>query len=120
MVEDHALFRKTLEDFLESIEGVETVGNAADGLEAVEVCAELSPDLVVMDLRMPRLDGASACERLKELYPELRVILYSASPAWLATAAKRAGADDAIAQDDLFRDLPGAIKAFRGTRDAPR
>ncbi len=60
IVDDHAVVREGLRAFLELQEGIEVVGEAADGVEAVEQAERLAPDVVLMDLVMPRLDGVGA------------------------------------------------------------
>jgi NarL family two-component system response regulator LiaR len=75
VVDDHAVVREGLRAFLELQEGIEVVAEAADGREAVETAVRLSPDVVLMDLVMPRLDGVTAMRELRESVPEARVIV---------------------------------------------
>ena len=75
LADDHPVYRLGLRALLDSVEGIEVVGEAGDGLEAVAAAAELQPDVVVMDLRMPRLDGIGATERIVKANPDAAVLL---------------------------------------------
>jgi two-component system, NarL family, response regulator LiaR len=75
VVDDHAVVREGLRGFLELQEGIEVVGEAVDGQEAVEVAKRLLPDVILMDLVMPRLDGVAAMRLLHESVPDARVII---------------------------------------------
>jgi two-component system, NarL family, response regulator LiaR len=75
VVDDHAVVREGLRAFLELQEGILVVAEAADGREAVETAVRLRPDVVLMDLVMPRLDGVTAMRELRESLPEARVIV---------------------------------------------
>jgi NarL family two-component system response regulator LiaR len=75
VVDDHTVVRDGLRTFLELQDSIEVAGEAADGEEALEVAATLRPDVVLMDLVMPRLDGVAAMRRLRERVPSARVIV---------------------------------------------
>ena len=75
VVDDHAVVRQGLRGLLELQDGIEVVGDAADGNEGVEAATRLRPDVVLIDLVMPALDGVSAMRLLRERVPETRVIV---------------------------------------------
>src|SRR2546423_1308004 len=75
IADDHAVLREGLRSFLELQDGIEIVGGAADGAEAVELAEQLHPAVVLMDLVMPKLDGVEAMRKLRERVPETRVII---------------------------------------------
>ena len=79
IVDDHSIVRVGLKQALEQSGEFEVVGEAADGEEAVRVAADVSPDVVVMDVIMPRKDGVEACREIMESAPETRVVMLTAS-----------------------------------------
>ena len=79
IVDDHSIVRVGLKQVLEQSGKFEVVGEAADGEEAVRVAADVSPDVVVMDVIMPKKDGVEACREIMESAPETRVLMLTAS-----------------------------------------
>ena len=77
VADDHDGFRRSLSAFLQAQTGVEIVGEARDGAEAVTQTERLHPDLVLMDLQMPNRDGYSATKEIKENSPETKVVILS-------------------------------------------
>jgi NarL family two-component system response regulator YdfI len=75
IADDHLIIRQGLRLILETEPEFALVGEAADGLEALHLCAELKPDVVLMDLRMPGMDGLTAIERLKVELPHIAVVI---------------------------------------------
>ena len=78
LADDHAVTREGLQVMLERSEEFEVVGQARDGVEAVKAASELSPDVIVMDVMMPKKDGVEACREIMESLPETRVIMLTA------------------------------------------
>ncbi len=79
IVDDHLLSRKGIASLLAGMPEVEVVGEAADGVEALEKARALSPDLVLMDINMPRCNGIEATRRIKAELPEVKVVILSVS-----------------------------------------
>ena len=75
VADDHLIIRQGLRMILETQAGMQMVGEAADGAEALRLCAELNPDVVLMDLRMPGMDGLTAIEKLRVEQPGIAVVI---------------------------------------------
>lgn len=78
LADDHALLRQGTAELLRREPDLEVIGEASNGLEAVELASSLRPDLVAMDVRMPALSGLEATRRLREIAPEVRVLVLTA------------------------------------------
>ena len=79
LTDDHSIMREGLQVMLEHSGEFEVVGQARDGEEAVRAASELPPDVIVMDVMMPKKDGVEACREIMESAPETRVIMLTAS-----------------------------------------
>jgi DNA-binding NarL/FixJ family response regulator len=112
IVDDHPMVRRGMRDFLGLHDDLEVVGEAADGEAALEAAATLQPDVVVMDLLMPGLDGIDATAELKARHPGIEVVaITSFVEEDLVTAAIEAGASGFLLKDAEADDLAGAIRA---------
>ena len=80
VVDDHPIVKMGLKGLLEQSSNVEVVGDASDGVEAVATAERLEPDVIVMDVMMPRLDGIEACREIMEKLPDTQVLILTASP----------------------------------------
>jgi DNA-binding NarL/FixJ family response regulator len=112
IVDDHAMVRRGMRDFLDLHDDLEVVGEASDGDEALEAAATLRPDVVVMDLLMPGLDGIAATAEIKARHPSIEVVaITSFIEEDRITAAIEAGASGFLLKDAEADDLAGAIRA---------
>jgi DNA-binding NarL/FixJ family response regulator len=112
LVDDHGVVRRGLRGYLELLEDIEVVGEADNGLTGVDQADALRPDVVLMDLVMPQLDGIGAIERIKAAHPEIQVVaLTSFIEEQKVTAALEAGASGFILKDADADDVAAAIRA---------
>jgi NarL family two-component system response regulator LiaR len=112
IVDDHAVVREGLRTFLSLQEGIEVVGEAADGEEGVAAAERLRPDVVLMDLVMPRLDGVGAMRELRRRAPGIRVIvLTSFADDERLLPAIRAGAAGYLLKNAQPQELARAVRA---------
>ena len=116
IVDDHPLLRHAFKSIMSSAEGLEAVGESQDGLEAIEACGRLRPDLVLMDLSMPRMGGIEATRRIKGSSPETVVLVVTADDSEnLMLEAVRAGAAGYVLKSDSpWRLLEAARAALAG------
>lgn len=112
VVDDHAVVRRGLRMFLGEDADVEVVGEAADGAEAVSLVGELKPDVVLMDLLLPKMDGVGATEIIRRDHPEVQVIaLTSVLEDASVVGAVKAGAIGYLLKNTEAADLVAAIHA---------
>jgi two-component system NarL family response regulator len=115
VVDDHALFRRGLQMVLEQEPDIEVVGEASDGSEAVEKSADTLPDIVLMDVRMPKRGGIDACTAIHETVPSAKIIMLTISDeeADLYDAIK-AGAMGYLLKEISIEEVASAIRAVHG------
>ncbi|MBA2740800.1 MAG: response regulator transcription factor [Actinobacteria bacterium] len=112
IADDHAVVRAGLSQLVSTLAEVELVGVAADGAEAVQLCAERVPDVVLMDIEMPTLDGIEATRQIKERQPEIAVVvLTSFSDRERILGALDAGAAGYLLKDAEPEELARAVRA---------
>jgi DNA-binding NarL/FixJ family response regulator len=112
LVDDHGVVRRGLRGYLELLDDIEIVGEAENGLRGVELALELRPDVVLMDLVMPQLDGIAATGRIKAAQPAVQVVaLTSFIEEEKVMAALEAGASGFILKDADADDVAAAIRA---------
>lgn len=118
LADDHAVMRQALRVILEHNSEVEVVGEAANGIEAVSMAAALRPDLIVMDVNMPRMDGVEATKQIKTAQPAIIVIGLSVIDDKHVTEAMKAAGAEAVLLKDTAEQLHKAIATVvqRGTR----
>jgi len=111
LVDDDPLFRDGLQTILSVQPGVEVVGEAGNGLEAVQLAGQVRPDVVLMDWQMPLLDGLAAARRLKTEQPHCRVIILTTfQKPTLAREAAQAGVVAVLDKDISAAELAAAIQ----------
>jgi DNA-binding NarL/FixJ family response regulator len=111
IADDHAVVRQGLRTFLELQDEIEVVGEAADGIEALELVQRTAPDVALLDLVMPRLGGLEAIRRIREVAPATRVlVLTSFADDDTVLPAVRAGAAGYLLKDVQPPELVGAIR----------
>jgi DNA-binding NarL/FixJ family response regulator len=112
VVDDHALFRHGLVSVLRTAADVEVVGEARDGLEAIELAATLEPDVVLMDVRMPTVNGIEAARRIRLAQPTVRVLMLTESEDEDDLfGALRAGATGYLLKEVAIDEIADAIRA---------
>jgi DNA-binding NarL/FixJ family response regulator len=117
IVDDHAIVRQGLRAVIRVLPGMEWVGEARDGRQAIEAVAVLRPDIVLMDLVMPELDGVAAIAAIRQGHPRTRVIaLTTFAEAELVLGAVQAGAAGYLLKDVELAELERAIHAVHGGR----
>lgn len=115
IVDDHALFRRGLEMVLAAEDDVELVGEAGNGAEAVERAGESLPDVVLMDIRMPRSGGIEACRGMKEVAPSSKIVMLTISDEEEDLfEAIRAGASGYLLKDIPLDEVADVVRAVHG------
>jgi DNA-binding NarL/FixJ family response regulator len=115
VVDDHPVVRGGLSALLRTIEGIEVVGEAADGAQAIADAAQHRPDVVLMDVRMPGIDGVEATRRIREAQPDTKVLVLTMfdDDATVVTAMQ-AGASGYLLKDAQQHEIVRAVRAVAG------
>ena len=117
IVDDHLVVRMGLSALITLEPGLSVVGEAEDGESALELVGKLHPDVVVMDIMMPRMNGVEATARIAAVHPEARILLLTTfSASGEVVQALDAGACGAIVKDSSQKDLVAAIRAVAAGR----
>jgi len=110
IVDDHAAVRKGIHDILQDYDSLEIVGEATDGREAIQRARALRPDLIIMDVSMPQLDGLSASAEIKKFSPDTRIVMLSMfSNGPIVDRAKELGLDAYVSKGQSSTFLLDAI-----------
>lgn len=112
LVDDHPIVRQGLRTLLEGHGGWQVVGEASDGAEALEKASELKPDVMVLDVTMPKMNGLEACRLLRRQAPQLEILFVTQhdSPQMMREALE-AGARGYVVKSNAARDLLEAVEA---------
>lgn len=112
IVDDYPVIRRGLKFFLMGFDDLELIGEAMDGPEALRLCTLMVPDVVLMDLLMPGLDGISTTKAIRRCWPQIQVIALTAfAETQIMAAALTAGATDCLLKDVSIDDLARSIRA---------
>ena len=117
IADDHAIFRQGLRSLIEGRSGMEVIAEAEDGRAAVRMTRELSPDVVVIDVTMPDLNGVEATRQIHQQNPAVKVIVLSMHPdRHIVQEALKAGALGYVLKSYLFDELQRALDAVAANR----
>jgi two-component system, NarL family, response regulator LiaR len=117
LVDDHTMVRRGLVTFLKVFDDLELVGEAADGETAVQLCGRILPDVILMDMVLPDIDGVTATRLIRQRFPAVQVIaLTSFKEEGLVQSALQAGAIGYLLKDVLADELAQAIRAAHAGR----
>ncbi|MCC6146429.1 MAG: response regulator transcription factor [Anaerolineaceae bacterium] len=116
LVDDHDMVRRGLSVFLQAFDDLELIGEARDGFEALSLCGQLKPDVILMDMVMPRMNGVEAAGMITKKYPDIRIIaITSFEDDQMVKAALQAGATSYLHKNVSIDELGEAIrKAWAG------
>ncbi len=114
IVDDHTLFRRGVSRMLEAEDDVAVVGEACNGREAVEKASKLKPDVAVLDIAMPLLNGVEATRQIRKLTPATEILILTMHDSeTLVQEVMEAGAQGYVLKDDADRDLISAVDALQ-------
>lgn len=122
LVDDHPIFREGLRALIDKCDTATVVGEAGDGAEAVRLADELTPDLVIMDLTMPIMNGIDATRQITKKHPDIKVLALSMeSDRFFVVEVLKAGATGYLLKDTAFAELTEAVATVaRGETYLPR
>jgi two-component system, NarL family, response regulator NreC len=113
IADDHEIFRRGLRSLLESHSDWEVCGEAVNGQEAIEKVKQLKPDVVVLDVTMPQVNGLEAAREIRRIVPESKVVILSQhEPALMKQSALAAGAGAYVTKSEVSRELMIAIETI--------
>ena len=114
LADDHTLFRSGVKRILEEVPGIQVMGEAADGLQLLTLLKEMTPDLVILDISMPKMRGLEAIQEIKAAYPQVQVLILTMHKnAEYLSYALGAGAAGFLLKQDADPELMEAIAAIR-------
>ena len=115
LVDDNDVLRSGLVVLIDTFDDLQLVGEANNGTDAIELCAQVEPDIVLMDLKMPGMDGVAATKIISERFPSIRVIaLTSFGDEPLMRSAREAGVHDYLLKNVSIDTIADAIRKASG------
>lgn len=122
IIDDNRKFLQRIENILSSEGSIEVVGEAYNGLEAIKLCKESRPDLVIMDIRMPLMDGIQAAKILKDKFPAIKVIILTVFDfKEYRDASINAGTNGYVLKKKMYTDLlPKIYQLFQQNSNIPK
>ncbi len=112
LADDHAMFRRGVRKIIEEIAGLEVIGEAADGLELLDLLKRTTPDLIILDISMPNIRGIEASAEIKKIHPQIKILVLTMHKEFLQQGLS-AGADGYLLKDDTDTELVAAIAKIR-------
>ena len=114
LADDHPLFREGIKRIIEGIPGVQVVGEVGEGLALLELLKKSVPDLIILDISMPKMQGIEAAHKIKTLYPQVKILILTMhkSKEHLHSAIS-AGADGYLLKENAYADLISAIEVIQ-------
>jgi len=114
LADDHILVRQGIKKIIQEDDDMRVVGEAGDGIELLEILEKITPDMVILDITMPRMKGLPAAEKIKRLYPKIKVLILSMhrSKEYLHQALA-VGVDGYLLKEDADVALFAAIETLR-------
>lgn len=113
LVDDHDIVRKGLAKIVMNEDGMKIVGEAKNGMEALEKVQELMPDAIVMDINMPEMNGVEATKKIKAKWPMIKIIgLSFYEDKKIAEVMRKAGASAFITKSNVIKELCSAIRSL--------
>lgn len=113
LADDHALIRQGLGKIIEEVDDLKIVGEAGDGIELLSLLRRLNPDMVIVDLSMPKLGGIEAIREIRKLHARVKILVLTMHKEYFHQALT-AGAEGYLLKEDVDRELFSAIEHIRG------
>jgi len=118
LVEDHAMIRETIRKSIEEVPGLKVVGELSDGREVMDFLERSAPDMIILDLTMPHLQGLEATKLIKSHYPNIKILILTMHKTKMhVTRALEYGADGYIVKEDALSELILAIEKVRAGKN---
>jgi len=118
VVDDFEAWRRSIVSIIADDPELQVIHEASDGVEAVQMCQELQPDLVVLDVGLPKLSGLEAARQIRIVSPDSKILFLSVIPSqYVMREALRIGAAGYITKEDALRDLLPAVRAAVADRE---